>query len=618
MEREARMSFRPRRVFAYSLTFAFVIAMLLTGSSQKAIAGGTVNRLQSLELVGETSIGGIVDTSGTLVGDEVRASEDQSDTLDPLRSGANVPTPTAPIIPGGPNPTPQSRAATNPGLSGFNGLNHADQRNAGTGIYKNTQFSLEPPDQGLCVGRGFVMETINTALAVRKPDGTLLAGPTALSQFFGLQPEIDRAHGNKRGDFVSDPKCYYDQDTNRWFLTLLQEDPAPSVRTHTLIGVSKTGDPTGAWYNLRFDTTDDGLNGTPNHAGCPCLGDQPLIGADHYGFYVSTNEFVNTPTGPFLGVQLYAMSKWSLARGVLPTVVHIDDLGVLDGTDVSVQPATTPTHRGENDGDNNMDEESENGTEFFLSGQYAFNDQTLIAAWALTNTQSLSQATPNLTLHQSAMTTLQYSLPISVFQKDGPRPLGGAFSAPRISQNDFRMAQVVYAHGRLWASLGTRLQPTQANQGGRRDGILWFSVKPSLDDNKFKATLKGQAYVSLTNASLSYPSVGVNSRGQAIVAFSIVGRDEYPSVGYASIDEKKGTGDVHVAAAGAGPADGFTGYPPNGPIERWGDYSAAVADEDGNIWFAAEYISGAPRTVSANWATWIGKLTLPRGGKGDD
>src|SRR5262249_48720164 len=53
----------------------------------------------------------------------------------------------------------------NRGFSGFNALDHFDQRNAGTGAFVNTQFSLEPPDQGLCVGNGFVVETINTALA---------------------------------------------------------------------------------------------------------------------------------------------------------------------------------------------------------------------------------------------------------------------------------------------------------------------------------------------------------------------------------------------------------------------------------------------------------------------
>ena len=40
------------------------------------------------------------------------------------------------------------------GFAGFDGLNHKDQRNAGTPgtKYENSQFSLEPPDQALCVG----------------------------------------------------------------------------------------------------------------------------------------------------------------------------------------------------------------------------------------------------------------------------------------------------------------------------------------------------------------------------------------------------------------------------------------------------------------------------------
>ena len=61
-------------------------------------------------------------------------------------------------------PAPPSGAVTpaNSGLLSFDGLTHADQRLAGGG----NQFSLEPPDQGLAVGNGYVLEAINTALAV--------------------------------------------------------------------------------------------------------------------------------------------------------------------------------------------------------------------------------------------------------------------------------------------------------------------------------------------------------------------------------------------------------------------------------------------------------------------
>jgi hypothetical protein len=72
-----------------------------------------------------------------------------------------------------------------------------------------------------------------------------------------------------------------------------------------------------------------------------------------------------------------------------------------------------------------------------------------------------------------------------------------------------------------------------------------------------------------------------------------------------------GAGDVHIAAAGAGPEDGFTGlvaYGGNG-TSRWGDYSAATVDENGTVWLATEYIPGGPRTVLANWGSFITQVT---------
>jgi hypothetical protein len=71
----------------------------------------------------------------------------------------------------------------------------------------------------------------------------------------------------------------------------------------------------------------------------------------------------------------------------------------------------------------------------------------------------------------------------------------------------------------------------------------------------------------------------------------------------------KGAGDIQIAAAGALPDDGFSGYG-GARVGRWGDYGAAVADdESGNIWMASEYIPNAPRTVNANWGTFVTQVT---------
>lgn len=57
-----------------------------------------------------------------------------------------------------------SKPKSNPVLDfHFQGLNFHDQRFANGG----NQFSVEPPDQGLCAGNGFVLETVNDVLQCR-------------------------------------------------------------------------------------------------------------------------------------------------------------------------------------------------------------------------------------------------------------------------------------------------------------------------------------------------------------------------------------------------------------------------------------------------------------------
>jgi hypothetical protein len=95
------------------------------------------------------------------------------------------------------------------------------------------------------------------------------------------------------------------------------------------------------------------------------------------------------------------------------------------------------------------------------------------------------------------------------------------------------------------------------------------------------------------------------------MSFSFSGAQNFPSVGYVQLSKHGTASAIHTAATGAGPADGFTGYRFSGAFrnsERWGDYSAAT-DANGNIWFANEYVPNLPRTVNANWGTWIGKVT---------
>jgi len=55
----------------------------------------------------------------------------------------------------------------------------------------NSGLSTEPPDQGLAVGNGYVLEAVNGALAVYSDKGQLLSGVVPINQFFGQLPESD-------------------------------------------------------------------------------------------------------------------------------------------------------------------------------------------------------------------------------------------------------------------------------------------------------------------------------------------------------------------------------------------------------------------------------------------
>src|SRR5574341_1709719 len=302
---------------------------------------------------------------------------------------------------------PSNIADSNPGLfASFLGLNHRDQRLANGG----NQFSLEPPDQGLCVGNGYVLETVNDVLRVFDSAGTPLTGVIDLNTFYGYPAQFNRTTF-EQGPFVTDPSCYFDPDTRRWFHVVLTLDVDPPSgdflgSNHIDIAVSNTDNPTGTWTIYRLPVQDDGTDGTPNH-GCsfgPCIGDFPHIGADKNGFYVTTNEY--SLFGPeFKSAQIYAFSKSALASGASSvTVVQFDTTGAVGGVQpgFTVWPAIAPAARYENDA---------HGTEYFLSSNAAEEANGLpggglsnqIILWAMTNTRSLNSATPNLTLKNTVL-----------------------------------------------------------------------------------------------------------------------------------------------------------------------------------------------------------------------
>jgi hypothetical protein len=556
--------------------------------------------------------------SALISADDLRVKPShEADTSILLRKGGNAAI-------GVPQPSPGSVSPPAANPVGFSGISHLDQRFAGTGAYVNTQFSTEPPDQGLAAGNGFVVEAVNSALAVYdQHTGTRLLGPTPVNQFFQRTPEINRTTGI-RGDFLADPRVLYDHETRRWFVTVVEIDVNPitgAFATHSrlLLAVSQTDDPTLIWNLFSLDVTDDGSNGTQTHPGCPCFGDQPLIGADRNGFYISTNEFgITSPAVNF--AQIYAMDKEALTDGLLPHVVHISSIPFPEGFPFSIQPAFSTSSR---DFRGDWDEGEGRGVEYFMSVPFVNILDNRIVVWALGNTSSLKHSNPDLQLSHVVLQSENYGIPADAAQEVGPTPLGTLLGEPEelLSTGDYRMQQVVFADGKLWSGITTSVsQGPNCTDGFETDcktGIAWFVVEPHFWDDGLEARIRRQGYVSVLGNNVFYPSIGVTDEGKGVMTFTLSGTNYFPSSAYVRINEDR-VSSIRIAAQGVAPDDGFTGYPEFGGAGsgRWGDYSAAVADGD-TIWFACEFIPGGPRTQLANWGTFIGHLGTDDEGEGD-
>ncbi len=474
-------------------------------------------------------------------------------------------------------PTTAVPAAAGQGVSGgappllanFNGVSSRDS------AVTNFGAEFEPPDQGLCVGNGYVVEMVNSAYTVYRHNGKVVTGP------FNVNGPFDEG----LTEFTSDPRCMYDAATHTWFATILFINSSSTV-SRVDLAVNTSGDPTKAWTTYRIDTTDIGGQTGPRHPGCPCLGDQPTIGIDSQNVYITTNEF--SLLGPqFNGAQIYAVAKSDLTNPGPPSTpahfVHFDSLNIGGTVAASVQPAiltgTSPA-------------------EYFLNSldpNRTFDQR--IGVWAMTNVSAVASG-GKPTLSSVVMHSEAYGLPPGAEQKG---------TSSLLDAGDDRMQQVQYLNGHIWGELDTAV--TLPHDSATRAGAAWFDVRPALTNGVITGAIPArQGYVAVPGNYVLYPALQATPSGNAVMVATLSGPNRYPSAAY-SVLGKGATafGPVTVAAAGT------THYDPN--ATRWGDYSWAVIGPEGrSVWLATEYMPPkASQTPdgAANWGTRV--IDVPTG-----
>jgi len=199
--------------------------------------------------------------------------------------------------------SPRINVPKTPDLILFPGFDGLEQISSGGSI---------PPDVQVAVGPDHVVEMVNVA-------GKIWNKPSVPSTEFPLRSFFLTSES----DFISDPKIFYDSQSDRWFASILNIDQS-SVR----VAVSDTNNPNETWsvYNIAYQI---------GH--CP---DQPKIGTSNDKFVLSSNIFSNFcgkfgGESSFVGAHFFVFDKNEMFSGTINNVLEFGP----DFTRFSITPA---------------------------------------------------------------------------------------------------------------------------------------------------------------------------------------------------------------------------------------------------------------------------------------
>lgn len=459
------------------------------------------------------------------------------------------------------------------GATGVKGLDAVDSARHTANIYKD----VEPPDQGLCAGNGYVVETnnigeiliYNTALRRKSP-------VISLDTVMGL--------GARQWSSGGDPSCLYDPSNGgHWFYTeIVSASPeskggafvgcfgAVANSCYEGIAVTDGSNPFGP-YHVYF------LNGNynPKEPGAPyLLNDYAKIASTRDAFMLFYDEFpLKTPGvggGFFNGAQQFAFNKTALEKG-LPVMtggkpnpavtVASENMGTLKTPAgscpkdnkygeagiacwFSVIPAMAPAGQWDN---------SHGGSGFMLATLDFYSlggNQLAVFDWTgLSNLNSSGcSACSGIRFGGQLFSGLaRYydnpSLPsgITAPQKAGPIPLGNECGAAKLSggtppvahcpeggiaTNSDQVTQASQAQGQLWTAVSTQLQQTYASNNVPEShmGAVYWVVGTRSFDKTGQFSLSHQGYVTAMHEDLAFPTVAAGAgNGRAIMSFTLTG-----------------------------------------------------------------------------------------------
>jgi len=442
-----------------------------------------------------------------------------------------------------------------------------------------------PPDTEGDVGPKNYVQYTNGGLMVFSKRGKLLLGPLPSNwpwKGFG-GPCEQTADG--------DTIVLYDQLADRWLLSEFAQPNYPSGPFYQCLAVSKTGDPTGAYYTYAYKISDTKLN------------DYPKLGVWPDGYYMSANQFDGADLGDYAGAALVVFDRTKMLHGD-PTagMVYVDAdsidplLGGMLPADLDgfrLPPAGAPEPFVEVD-------------DSAFTAEPGDPDAPRAAHLFATDEISLLRFHVDWTDPSASKVEGPIELPTT-------QPLDYDFcggNALCIAQPgttaklDAIPAQVM--HRVAYRNFGDHeslvLNVTAVANGHDRAGVRWFELRGVSTTPR----IYQEGTFAPGSVSRWMGSVAMDGNGDMAAGYSVSSSTTYPSIAYAGrlATDPRGElaqGEVTLVKGKGSQLD---------QSGRWGDYSSMNVDpvDDCTFWYTNEYY---PSTSQRAYATKIAAFAFP-------
>ncbi len=405
-----------------------------------------------------------------------------------------------------------------------------------------------PPDTQGAVGPNHIVQTLNGEVQIATRNGSVLKSVTLLN-FWSSVGGITE---------VFDPRVTYDPYNDRW-ITSGGANPS-AASSAILIGVSQTGDPTGAWSLYKITADPSGTT----------WADAPTLGFNANWIVVQGNMF--TMANGFSSSTLWIFSKANLYANGAGTYTKIKEpsgFGEIPAT--TYDPALATMYLAET----------------YSPGTAKLRISTITGAVG-SEVLTTGVAFPTgSSAWRSTAATVNFAPQLGSTQK--------------IDTDDDRLESCVYRNDAIWIS-HTIFLP--ASSTPTRSSAQWWEIDASASN--LGATLQfGRVDDPTNNFFYAYPSIAVNANNDALIGYSRFSASQYASANYSF---RYGTDPVDTLRADTVMKAGLASYYKDFGTgdNRWGDYSATVVDpvNDLDLWTMQEY-AGTNNT----WGTWWGNVS---------